>query len=397
MILCVWNIIYTSYICGGCIMKKRADGRYCKQVLVGYNSNGTRKMKSVYGKTIKEVEKKEREIQEKLAIGLNVIEDSVTIEEWSLKWLAVYKANVSRGTFAMYERCLKNHIIPTIGKIQISKLKTIQVQEVINDLIKKENIRTAEIYKLTLNQILKKAVEQEVVNKNVCLSLNKIKSKHEEKRVLTDFEKECISKTDYTDKERLFINLLYYTGIRRGEALALNIRDINHNTKMLKISKSLDIRENQPVLKEPKSKAGYREIPIPDVLYQEITKYFWKNKNINLFTMKNGELMSRTSFRKMWESIIKKTKATANDLFFCEQKTLNEYMDRTIAFTPHTFRHTYATNLYYAGIDIKRCQYLLGHSSIEMTLKIYTHLDNKNNDGYFGKINNYFDITKKIC
>lgn len=106
--------------------------------------------------------------------------------------------------------------------------------------------------------------------------------------------------------------------------------------------------------------------------------------------------MSRTSFRKMWESIIKKTKATANDLFFCEQKTLNEYMDRTIAFTPHTFRHTYATNLYYAGIDIKRCQYLLGHSSIEMTLKIYTHLDNKNNDGYFGKINNYFDITKKF-
>ena len=72
-------------------------------------------------------------------------------------------------------------------------------------------------------------------------------------------------------------------------------------------------------------------------------------------------------------------------------------MDRTIAFTPYTFRHTYATNLYYAGIDIKRCQYLLGHSSIEMTLKIYTHLDNKNNDGYFGKINNYFDITKKIC
>ncbi|MBE7043692.1 MAG: hypothetical protein E7399_09445, partial [Ruminococcaceae bacterium] len=47
----------------------------------------------------------------------------------------------------------------------------------------------------------------------------------------------------------------------------------------------------------------------------------------------------------------------------------------TISFTPHIFRHTYATNLYYAGVDLKRAQYLLGHSSLNMTLKVYTHMD----------------------
>ena len=378
-------------------MKKRADGRYCKQVLVGYNSNGTRKMKSVYGKTIKEVEKKEREIQEKLATGLNVIEDSVTIEEWSLKWLAVYKANVSRGTFVMYEQCLRNHIIPTVGMVQIPKLKAIQLQEVINDLIKKGNIRTAEIFKLTIKQMLNQAVEQGIANKNVCSSLDKIKSENKEKRVLTAFEKECISKTNYTDKERLFINLLYYTGIRRGEALALSKYDIVHKTKVLKINKSLDIRDNQSVVKEPKSKAGYRDISIPDGLYQEILEYLWKHKNKYLFTMSNGELMSRSSFRRMWESIVKKTKMTAESLIYDEFKIEAEYMDSSITFTPHIFRHTYATNLYYAGVDIKRCQYLLGHSSIEMTLKIYTHLDNTTDDGTTEKINKYFEYTKKIC
>ena len=47
-------------------MKKRADGRYCKQVLVGYKSDGTRKMKNIYGKTIKEVETKERKLLEQI-------------------------------------------------------------------------------------------------------------------------------------------------------------------------------------------------------------------------------------------------------------------------------------------------------------------------------------------
>ena len=113
--------------------------------------------------------------------------------------------------------------------------------------------------------------------------------------------------------------------------------------------------------------------------------------------MKSREILSRSSFRKMWESIIKKTKETAERLSSEKHQCISEYINKTISFTPHTFRHTYATNLYYAGIDIKRCQYLLGHSSIEMTLKVYTHLDNKNDDGSVDKINQYFGNIRELC
>lgn len=379
-------------------MKKRADGRYCKQVLVGYNPDGTRKMKTVYGKTIKEVEKKEHEIQNKIATGIKVLEDTITVEEWGTKWLAVYKVDVSKSTYAMYENCLRNHIIPTIGTIPVAKLKSIQIQEAINSYIKDGNVRTAEIYKLTIKQILKQAIEQGIISKDICSGLSKIKPKRTEKRVLTEFEEDCISQTNYTDKERLFVDLLYYTGIRRGEALALTLSDIDFNKKMLSINKNLDIRDNQSVVKEPKSLAGHRNIPIPDVLFDEIVKYIQQNKSINLFTMKNGEFMSRSSFRKMWESIIKKTKETAKKVSFKKLNEFSEWADESITFTPHIFRHTYATNLYYAGVDIKRCQYLLGHSSLEMTLKIYTHLDNQNNDGSTDKINTFFNkIKEEIC
>lgn len=103
----------------------------------------------------------------------------------------------------------------------------------------------------------------------------------------------------------------------------------------------------------------------------------------------------------MWESILKKTYQTADRIREkeLEREKLGSLcvaeQNLSIAFTPHTFRHTYATNLYYAGIDIKKSQYYLGHSSLEMTLKIYTHLDNQRNDTEcVDKLNEFFSQSK---
>lgn len=381
-------------------MKKRADGRYCKQILIGYDPSGKRIMKTIYGKTIKEVERKEREARNNIQNGADLTMENILVCEWGEKWLTVYKRNVSKATYAMYEGILYNHIIPTIGKIPLSKLRPIHVQEAINNLSAKGQVRTAEIYKLTIKQMLSQAVAEGIIVKNICDNLDKIKSETEEKRVLTDFELLCISKTQYTDKEKLFLDILYYTGVRRGEALALSVYDIvgdkDGRAHFININKNLDIIENTPVIKEPKTKAGYRTIPIPDFLYDELIKYVSEHKTVYLFTMKNGQNVSRSSFRKMWDSIMKKTRQTARRLKaeIIKEGTLNAAVDTSISFTPHIFRHTYATNLYYANIDIKTCQYLLGHSTIDITLKIYTHLDNKNNSDIAHRLNNYFSQSK---
>lgn len=104
------------------------------------------------------------------------------------------------------------------------------------------------------------------------------------------------------------------------------------------------------------------------------------------------QLMSKQSFRVFWNHIIEKTKQSAEKLY--RQETENNIhpirREMDIDFTPHTFRHTYATNLYYAGVDVKTAQYLMGHSSVDITLKIYTHLDAEKTDMAIDKINQYF-------
>lgn len=378
--------------------KKRADGRYCKQILLGYKPNGKRIMKTIYGTTIKEVEQKERKIRDDIEKGIDLTQKDITLKEWGSQWLNVYKNNVSRATRIMYESSLNNYIIPALGDIPLSKLKPIQIQKALNEILDSGHIRTGEIFKLTIKQIISQAVLEGIMQNNVCESLEKISSNTNEKRTLTDFELRCIKETTtYTPRERLFLKILYYTGVRRGEALALTVGDIDMKAGKIKINKSLDISENTPKIKVPKTKAGYRELPIPTPLQEELEFYIKCCTSIYLFHDKKGGVPSHSSFRRMWYSVLKKTRQTAEEIREreFEKGILTIAKDTSITFTPHIFRHTYATNLYYAGVDVKKSQYYLGHSTIEMTLKIYTHLDNERDEqDYFEKINNFFSQSK---
>lgn len=100
-----------------------------------------------------------------------------------------------------------------------------------------------------------------------------------------------------------------------------------------------------------------------------------------LFTMNNGEPITKSSFRKFWDGIIKELQEAAKKI---------DGTSLASDITPHIFRHTYATSLYYAGIDIKTAQYLLGHASIQMTLDVYTHLKRLENSNIADKLNTLF-------
>ena len=348
--------------------KKRKDGRYSTSITVGYDANRKRKQKIIYGKTIREVDEKIAEIKAQLNKGIVIDDKGLTVEQWAERWLELYKSNVEYNTYEMYRNAVEKHINKALGGIKLSTLKTSHAQELINSLVKDGKNRTAEIVGLTLGQMIDQAITNELIYKDIMRGVKSPKKKKPQKRALTDTEKMIIAKADLEPKIRAFLDVLLYTGVRRSEALALTAQDIDVKKSELHITKTVIFKGNRSEIKDsPKSDAGYRTIPIPNMLMQTLRSYLQTLDGIYLFPMQTRpELMTLSSFTKFWNR-------TKKQLTITEGGKEISLKDSDV--TPHTFRHTYATSLYYGGVDIKTAQYLLGHSSIQITMDIYTHLE----------------------
>ena len=361
-------------------MKKRKDGRYLKQVLIGYTDEGKPRYKNIYGTTKSDVEQRAALFKAEFERGVAVTDENLTFGIWADKWLDTYKKNVSFNTFSMYKNVIEKHLKPALGTAKIKNIKKHHLQEILNDLISENKNSTARQVRLTLKQIFSQAQENEYIYKNPALNIQIPKTDKPKKRALTTDEIYLFTNADLEPDEKAFIFLILYCGIRRGEALSLTVSDIDFNNRKISVNKNLIFKGNDPEIKlSPKTDAGIRTLPIVDNLFDVLTEYL-TDKTEYLFTMKNGKIMSKSSFRKFWDRIIDKTKNFADST----KKSIGDDV------TPHIFRHTYATNLYHAGIDIKTAQYLLGHSSIQVTLDIYTHLENENISNTQDVLNKYF-------
>ena len=413
--------------------KKRADGRYMIQIQVGVDpKTGRVKKKSIYAKTIRELEDTAAKYRLNLEKGLIIDDKGLTVEKWGMAWLEIYKSNKAYGTKTLYEIMLKAHIIPAIGMLKLKDVRDYHVRGIINKKVAEGHIRTAQNILLCVKQIFKTAVANKYIYENVTDGIEKPVGVASKKRILTQQEIGLIDTADLTLKERAFLLTALHTGVRRGEELALSEKDIDLTGKILTVNKAIFFKHNQAEIKYmPKSVSGIRSIPIIDELHEVLSEYIGKLNGIVQFPSKNtlvgespetkynqyeykplfssasGGLMSEAVFRRFWGNIIDKLNIAAGGRTDYLKDENGEYMrdeygkrktSRVMAIasdiTPHIFRHTFATNLYYAGVDIKMAQYLLGHASIEMTMEIYTHLDKETNKDAIGKLNEYIKQSK---
>ena len=344
--------------------KKRNDGRYARQFKVGYQPDGRPKYKTIYAKTRAELDKKCAEFLSLKNRGVVLADANISLEVWAEQWLRSYKGNYSYNTYVMYERCVRNHICkaPFAG-FPIRKITVADLQNLLNSKIQEGLTRSVEILRLTLKQIFKAAIENDLIYKNVADYISIPNLKAPPKRTLTDIELSAISKAPLTDKQRCFIYLGLYAGLRKGEILALGKQDIDFSSGVIRITRSLVMQDKDSFIKQsPKSDAGNREIPMPAILRDTLKEYISHLPGFQLFTKKDGDIMNRSAWNAFWRKL---------------SRTLNEAVGDDydlVTFTPHILRHTYATNILKAGIDLKTAQKLLGHSTIAMTMDIYNHI-----------------------
>jgi len=323
----------------------------------------TYKKKFIYGATPEIVEQKYYEIRYKDSRGHD-IRNNPTLEEYMIKWYSAYKKGEGAlKTQEMYRNCINNHINPALGKRRVKDITSTEVQLFLKSI--KSSKSLAHKVRITLNQIFKAAVADKLRDFNPVTNTKIIAPDNPQREFLSDDQRELL--LDILQGHRMYplIYTMLYTGMRRGEALALTWSDISFDNKSIHVSKSTEYDGQKPKKKVPKTENSYRDIPMSNELIEFLQGQKKKSKSIYVFPGHAGGPMGLTELKNQWAKAKKKI-----------EKWFEEHPDTDIEpvnLTSRLLRHTFCTALYDAGIDELTASRIMGHDVSTMR-KIYTHI-----------------------
>lgn len=284
-------------------------------------------------------------------------------EEWQEKHWAVTEYKTQEAYIAHLKR-----LVIQYGNQPVDSITAAQVQAYIACLAKRGYARrTVQMSLDILRMIFNHAIISGAMTSNPCDAVSIPRGLPTTKREMpTDKEIEVV-KRSIDAPFGLFAALCLYSGLRRGEALALQYSDIDRKAKTITVNKAVAFEGNNPVLKSTKTAAGERTVILLDVLADVLP-----NGKGLIFDNGSGGLLSKTQYRKRWQW----------------------YLDATgLNITAHQLRHGYATILYEAGIQDKDAQELLGHSSIAVTRDVYTHVRQSRRQETAERLNSFVSGT----
>lgn len=350
--------------------KKRADGNYSRQITTGRKADGKPIRKTIYAKTLKELDAKAAEFERKLRRGELSSDEKITFGELAAVWARDYTPNASERTKSGYQSIITNHLIGISGYM-VKDLKKHDLQSILNALSAAGCSRSlmAKV-KLVAVAVIELAIENDIAGRNVFTKATVPDAEPKTRQPLTDEQKAIVLRTWEDHRMGLPALLMLYCGLRRGELLALTWRDVDLKNQLVHVSKSVHYVKNAAAVKPPKSKAGNRVIPIPNAL-AAILRNCKRSSLLVCPAVESGGLMSDTAYKKAWQSYMHYLNLAAGGK---DKSRSNPKVIAIEPFTAHQLRHTYATVLYDAGVDMLTAQRLLGHADLQVTLRIYTHL-----------------------
>lgn len=364
--------------------KNEKTGMFSTLVWDGtYDEHGRKHRKQITSKKSSgDLEKKVAEFKRQIEEQANVIHADTPFGEYALKWLSLAKAGRELNTQKMYENVVNKHF-DLIYDLPLSQIRHSHFQEIINEQI--EHPRTAQQIALTFRQIIKAAVKDRLLPRSALddiLSDVTIPSyKKPRKRALTALEKEAFFAADLDPRKRAFLNILYYCGLRRGEALALTTNSIDVPTKTLTVKDVIIFDGNTPRVKPyPKSENGVRSVPIPGPCLSQLQEYISTlPPGSYLFRAEDSPLMTKAAYIRMWESIICSLNMAVG---YDPQAKKGPATEKKITdLTAHVFRHNYCTELCYQipTLSTKMIAKMLGDHE-RMVIEVYGHLQEERED-----------------
>lgn len=343
-----------------------------------YNPDGSKhRIMLSSKKSSKDLEDKVIALKNSIENGDSTKAGNISFYEYALEWAEESKKAKSANTQEMYSGCIQRYFV-SLQSVLLQDVSHRHFQTLINENMDKP--RTCQIIKITFKQVIKQAIRDHYLPKgaleDITEDISLPKYSKREKRPLTEEEKKAIKMVKLDPKKNAFLKILFYTGMRRGEALALTKSDFDFKKKTVSITKVVQFLSSGSEIKySPKSDNGFREIPLSDALIQEVKPYVNKSKEY-LFTTQKGELMTETAYRRMWESII----TSLNISLGYNPNAKKDRGEKPIQdLTAHIFRHNFCTELCYQipAISTKKIAQILGDSE-RMVLDVYSHIKEEN-------------------
>lgn len=322
-------------------MKKRADGRYQKKIRLRDGS-----VRFVYGRTLFELEEAEKRLRRSEA-------ESLCVPAVADLWWEETEPRLSPNTRPGYARDARRFSTYFSG-VPVSDVTPRDVNRYISDLITERRLsrKTANNALVVASRILQWGMNHGYCNGNAAKDVEVDRSLPSRRRTIpADAELRKIM--DAWDDEPPFGRFAYWlvwSGLRKGELLALTWEDVDLRTRTISVSKTWYSYNNRPGVKPPKTESGARTVPIPDALYAKIRG--GKASGL-IFPGLDGKLMTKTHFERGWARL---------------QRSLG------ITATPHQLRHAYTTFLLENGVDVVDASAVLGHAQPSTTMDVYNDI-----------------------
>lgn len=300
---------------------------------------------------------------------------TITFETVTKEWLNDYYDTVQESTYIKTQRMLKNHILPALGEKTLDAITPLLLQELMKHWVSK--LKNGRKHKGLISNIFKYAIRHGYTDNNPIDSvivpqtrrLEDPKKDFYDKNQLKTFM-ELVASTNDFEKIALF-RLLAFTGIRKGELLALTWSDLSDKT--LTINKAVTRGLGGLEIGLPKTASSKRLISLDDKTLTILDDYQKTTTGQGLiFQSETGGIMTDSLPRKWLLQLLDGHNLPPIKI--------------------HGFRHTHASLCFEAGMTLKQVQYRLGHSDLKTTMNVYTHITTQAKDDIGQRFSDYIDF-----
>ena len=309
---------------------------------------------------------------------------------WLDEWFCNYiRPSSKRKTCERYSEIIEKRLKVKLGEYELDELTPLVLQRYITELIESGNMKTGKgLAANSVNGIitviqnsLKLAYALGTIKEYAADKIRRPKTKEKEVTCFTLSEQKKIERAALAGKKTKWLGIVVclYTGLRIGELLALEWKDVDFQKGMLTVSKSRHEGKDEngryaQIVESPKTVSSRRCIPLPKQILCELRML--KRKSRSVYVISNGESsIPVRSYQRSFERLLKKLDIPHKGF--------------------HALRHTFATRALECGMDVKMLSELLGHKDPAVTLRRYVHSLMEQKKEMMNKVGNtYFKEAK---